>query len=84
MYDGQTKYLILSSFTFQISDQVRDHSVPRGVLTLNISTIRETMIFRSGWVMGIMPYVHFSPPPSLLTNIFFKNWKYQGKNRKII
>ena len=59
-------------------------SVPRVILTLNISTIGETLIFSSGWVMGNMPYVHFFPPLSLLSNSFFKNWKYQGKNKKII
>ena len=43
----------------------RFHSVLRGVLTLNISTIGETSIFRSGWVIRIMPYIHFFPPLSL-------------------
>ena len=42
------------------------HSVPKGVLTLNISTIGETMIFRSGWVMGIM---------ALLNNHYKLDWK---------
>ena len=60
------------------------HSVPRVILTLNISTIGETLIFRSGWVMGIMAYVHFFPPLSLLSNNFFKNRKYQGKKREIL
>ena len=55
------------------------HSVLRRVLTLNISTIRETLIFRSGWVIRIMPYVHFFPPPSLLSYYFLKNWKCQVK-----
>ena len=51
------------------------HSVPREVLTLNISTIGETMIFMLGWVMGIMPYVHFSPPLALLSNHYKLDWK---------
>ena len=59
------------------------HSVPRVILTLNISTIGESLIFRSGRVLGIMPYVHFFPLLSLLSNNFFKNWKYQGKKREI-
>ena len=53
-----------------------EHSVPRWVLTLNISTIGETLIFRSGWVMRIMPYVHFFPLLSLLSNHYRLDWKF--------
>ena len=65
--------LVLVSHDFRLINQVNIHSVPRVILTLNISTIGETLIFRSGRVLGIMPYVHFFPPLSLLSNNFFKN-----------
>ena len=51
--------------------------MPRVILTLNISTIGETLIFRSGWVLGIMPYVHFFPPLALLINHYKLDWKFQ-------
>ena len=59
------------------ANEVAIHSVPRGFLTLNISTIRETLIFRSGWVMGIMPCVYFFPPLALLINHYKLDWKFQ-------
>ena len=46
-------------------------------LTLNISTIGETLIFRSGWVMGIMHCVYFFPPLALLINHYKLDWKFQ-------
>ena len=48
------------------------HRVPRVVLTLQISRVIETPIFRSGWVVGISPYSQFCPIPSPLGIIFSK------------
>ena len=39
------------------------HSVPRWILTLEISTRGETPIFRAGWVIGIIPYIQLFPAP---------------------
>ena len=53
-----------------------------GVLTLNISTIGEMSIFRSGWVIRIMPHTHFSPPLSVHSYYFLKNRKYKVKKEE--
>ena len=61
------------------------HSVLRLVLTLQISRVIETLIFRLEWVVGITPYAQFCPIPSPLTIDFFKKLlliykKKQAKN----
>ena len=38
------------------------HRVPKEFSILNISAIGETLIFRCGIVIRIMPYTYFSPP----------------------
>ena len=53
-----------------------EHSVLREVLTLNISTIEETPIFR--W---IMPYACFFPTGTY-HNDFFKNREIQSEKKE--
>ena len=50
------------------------HSVLRLVLTPKISKMMEILIFRSGWVVRIIPYAQFCPIPSPLLTIFSKNF----------
>ena len=38
-----------------------------------ISKVNQTLIFISGWVVGINPYAQFCPIPSPLLLIFSKN-----------
>ena len=40
------------------------------ILTLKISRVMETLVFGSGWVVGITPYVHFCPIPRPLLSCF--------------
>ena len=70
LYSAQAQLALQLENNFPIKQRklvpaVPSHRVLGKVLTLNISTIRETLIFRCGIVIRIIPYAYFSPPPSL-------------------
>ena len=54
------KFYSSESSNLQLMEVIK-HSVLREVLTLNISTIEETPIFRLGIVITIIPYAFFVP-----------------------
>ena len=57
--------LIVPRYVILSNGVIFTHRVLGKVLTLNISTIGETPIFRCGIVIRIIPYAYFSPPLSL-------------------
>ena len=48
------------------------HSVLVVILNPQISRVRETSFFRSGWVVGITPYVQFCPIPRPLLSLYHR------------
>ena len=49
---------------------ISSHSVLGAILTLKISRVMETLVFGSGWVVGITHFVNFCPIPRPLLSRF--------------
>ena len=76
------EYFCLAFFLLDYVYTLQLNSVLREVLTLNISTIGDTPIFRWGIVIRIMPCALLFSPTGTYYNDFFKNCKIQREKKE--